>query len=113
MKQTRNSGRNCPSPCNKCTWDSCQPTGKHYQKCYAYQKWVSWWWKQYKKLFYRTEPAGKSEKFTYSHPDTVRRYLQESPCTGCRVQDTCDIPCKAYLRWYDARMEITRKKVGL
>ena len=37
----------------------------------------------------------------------------QAQCDKCSAQERCDIPCKAYLQWYNARMEITRKKVGL
>lgn len=51
-----------------------------------------------------------SAKFYYSHPDEARRYLRCSPCEGCQVNNICNIPCAAYLRWWDARMEYIRRK---
>ena len=51
--------------------------------------------------------------FAYEHPDLIRRYIADGPCKGCRAEQVCDTPCPAYLRWWDARMEIARKKVGL
>lgn len=50
--------------------------------------------------------------FAYEHPDLVRRYIADGPCKGCKAAKACDTPCPAYLRWWDARMEIARRKVG-
>lgn len=52
-------------------------------------------------------------KFVYQHPDMIRRYLSEGPCKGCKAESACNTPCPAYLQWWDARMEIIRKKVGV
>lgn len=49
-------------------------------------------------------------KFCYSHPDAVRRFLRHSPCEDCQVKNSCNIPCAAYLQWWDARMEYIRRK---
>jgi hypothetical protein len=38
--------------------------------------------------------------------------LKHSPCEKCVATD-CDTPCSIYLRWYDARIELARKKAGL
>lgn len=51
--------------------------------------------------------------FAYEHPDLIREYIAYGPCKGCRAEAVCDTPCLAYLRWWDARMEIARKKVGV
>jgi len=51
-------------------------------------------------------------KFVYQHPDVIRRYLAEGPCKACKAESVCDTPCPAYWRWWDARMQIIRKKVG-
>ena len=56
------------------------------------------------------KPAGK-EYFTYSHPDDVRRFLRYSPCNGCQLMPDCDEPCWTYLRWYDARIELARRRI--
>jgi hypothetical protein len=48
------------------------------------------------------------EKILVWHPDEYRRYLRRSPCDGCLACPCCDVPCKAYLHWYDRRMEAMR-----
>lgn len=110
---------NYPSPCLRCSRaDTCVgytgPKGRHLW-CQRYETWFKWWWKYFRKVATigpRDLPDDPS-KFRYSHPDRVKQYLQEGPCAKCSAQEYCDNPCKAYLRWYDARMEITRKKVGV
>lgn len=56
--------------------------------------------------------SGETSVFVYPHPDETRRYLADGPCKACKAESVCDTPCPAYLRWWDARMQITRKKVG-
>ena len=96
-----------PNPCNRCEKDC------PYTLCAEYQKYIRWWWKRFKVIFHQPVQDRNQEKFIYAHPDQVRRYLEEGPCKGCRIKDTCDTACKAYARWWDARMEIVRKKVGV
>lgn len=43
--------------------------------------------------------------------ESCRRHLGQlpkSPCEFCG--EDCQEPCRAYLRWYDARMEIFRRR---
>lgn len=56
------------------------------------------------------KPPVQKTKFVYEHPDLIRRYIANGPCKGCKVESVCDTPCPAYLRWWDAGMEIARKK---
>ena len=96
---------NYPTPCTVCAKaEICKTNG-----CGEYRKWVNSWWKFFKGMF--RKPV-KRDKFRYEHPDHIRQYLQKGPCDKCKAADLCDNPCQAYLRWYDARMEIVRKKVG-
>lgn len=48
------------------------------------------------------------QKLLVYHPDEYRRYLKRWPCDGCRACLCCDTPCKAYLEWYNRRMEAVR-----
>lgn len=41
-------------------------------------------------------------------PADQRRYLRKSPCEDCGAAAFCDIPCQAYLQWYDRRMQAAR-----
>ena len=102
---------NYPSPCDKChRGEICG----HQLKCKRYGMWIHTWWKWFNgRHRERKAREGRKECFQYKHPDEVRRYLQEHPCKGCQAEKTCDVPCVRYLRWYDARMEIVRKKVGV
>lgn len=103
-----------PNPCGKCTSPRCSVSGDGYKNCQAYHTWLNWWWKRFKVIYFRTEKPNSmpQEKFTYEHPDHTRKWLEDGPCNDCRIAESCDTACAAYLRWYDARMEITRKKVG-
>lgn len=45
--------------------------------------------------------------------ESCRRHLGQlpkSPCEFCGGE--CEAPCRAYLRWYDARMEVFRRRWG-
>ena len=53
----------------------------------------------------RLRPA---DKILVYHPDEHRRYLQQHPCSGCKAGAFCDLPCEAYLQWYNARLEAAR-----
>ena len=98
---------NYPTPCISCAKVlNC----KNISCCHDYKKWLNSWWKYFQGMF--RKPV-KRDKFRYEHPDRIRRQLQKSPCDKCRIAETCDRPCQEYLRWYDARMEVVRKKVGL
>lgn len=72
-------------------------------------------WKQfnsYQIRKYRKEQE-REKKFSYEHPDIVKKYLDDGPCKGCEFELLCDVPCSAYYRWWDARMAIIRKKLGM
>ena len=58
----------------------------------------------------KAKPTGET-MFAYRHPDETRRYLADGPCKGCNAEQVCNVPCRAYLQWWDARMQIIRKKV--
>ena len=97
---------NYPSPCEKCPRDGFCGGCKDWEIRYRYrQKQIN---------AYANGVRAKSRplpenKFCYSHPDEVRRWLKESPCTGCNAEAFCDTACPVYLRWYDARMQIARR----
>lgn len=106
---------NYPSPCLKCDKEYCKKGGSNHKECAEWLTWFRWWWKWFRTNLPKAEAARKerANKFFYAHPDEIKRYINGDPCEGCALKKNCDIPCNAYLRWYDARMEITRKKVGL
>ena len=93
-----------PSPCLSCKRaEGCYgytTFGGERRWCSKYEIWFKWWWKYFVKTF---APAQKPAAMD----------LRVRPCDKCSVEDRCDKPCPAYLRWYNARMEIARKKVGL
>jgi len=101
-----------PSPCDTCQnpcdgGDGCEKWRIRYR---YRQKQINAFAKQIlRPVLQFRKPNG----FAYDHPDDVRRYLRSNPCSGCQLEATCDQPCLVYLHWYDARMSIARKKVGL
>lgn len=103
---------NYPSPCDKCAYY--RPYCANFKKCEEYCKWVNTWWKHFRNSFAQAvQPKViTGNKFIYLHPDQARKYLMDGPCKACRAGEFCDTPCRAYLRWWDDRMQITRKKVG-
>ena len=52
-------------------------------------------------------------KFCYEHPDIVRDRLRQSPCKKCKYQESCGMPCRSYLEWYDLRMKYIRDNHGI
>lgn len=100
---------NYPSPCEKCPRDGSCGGCLKWEIRYRYrQKQINAYAKGAGAVKVKTVPENK---FCYSHPDDVRRWLKESPCNGCHANAFCDTPCPIYLRWYDARMQIARRKV--
>lgn len=97
-----------PSPCDKCE-KNCGVGCLDWKIRYLYrQKQIN----AYARKVLQPKPHNPN-KFTYEHPDRVRCFLTDGPCKGCSLEKNCDTPCGAYLRWYDARMELARKKAGL
>ena len=90
------------NPCDHCTPAVCD-----YRRCDAYRKWLNAAWLEFHRYVQRCywkNVAVNSKKFTYEHPDLIRRYLLEGPCAQCSWDETCQIPCNAYWCWWDARM---------
>lgn len=104
-----------PSPCEKCTRDSCNyggPGCEAWRVRYLHrQKQIN----AYGKRAFSAESGGGAEAatthFVYPHPDDTRRYLSHSPCEGCKLNKICDTPCAAYLRWWDTRMKWFRREL--
>lgn len=94
--------RKIQNPCDGCTQCVCD-----YRRCDPYQIWFKAAWKELRRYarrsYWETEDQSRS-KFTYVHPDMIRRYLQSGPCGLCECAGSCEIPCEGYWRWWDARM---------
>ena len=100
---------NYPSPCEKCHREGKCGGCNDWKIRYRYrQKQINAFAKKSYEVKVRPLPKNK---FCYNHPDHVKRWLRESPCTGCHAETVCDVACPAYLRWYDARMQIARRKI--
>lgn len=90
------------NPCVGCTQCVCD-----YRRCDPYRVWLIAAWKEFRRYAHRGFWEGSVQnerKFTYQHPDMIRRYLQVGPCGLCECAGDCEIPCAAYWRWWDARM---------
>jgi len=90
------------NPCEGCTQCICD-----YRRCDPYKKWLVAAWKEFRRYAqhgYWECGTQNGRKFTYEHPDMIRRYLQSGPCGLCECADICEIPCESYWRWWDARM---------
>ena len=98
-----------PDPCLVCD-NTCRGCGcTKWRIRYLYrQKQIN----EYAKKILRKK-APKTIGFAYSHPDHVAKWLSVSPCNGCKAEHICDTPCEEYLRWYNARINLARKKAGL
>lgn len=100
---------NYPSPCDKCSECTCPQGCEAWRIRYRYrQKQIN---AHARKLFQCSVAQPSTKYFTYSHPDDVRRFLRYSPCNGCQLMPDCDEPCWTYLRWYDARIELARRRI--
>lgn len=99
-----------PNPCDTCTKSHCTQFN-----CPDLRKRVNTIWKQfngYPSRAYRAQKRTTNKKFVYEHPDIIRQYLVNGPCTQCQRAKVCDTPCSAYWRWWDARMEWFRRRFG-
>ena len=88
-----------PSPCLKCNRaDTCKGyygNAKYRVWCKDYEVWFKWLWKYFRKaLGVEVKPKIDPER---------------KPCERCSADGICDKACLAYLKWYDARMQIVRK----
>lgn len=101
-----------PNPCDTCEEAATCARG------YGCEEWKNRYLYRQKQINARAkqQASGSREKqtsFAYEHPDLIRRYISGGPCAECKAQKVCDTPCPSYWRWWDARMEIARKKAGL
>lgn len=98
-----------PNPCDTCIYCK-DPHG-----CPEWEARFRRIWKEFNSYpirAYRKSKSVKTDKFRYEHPDIVRRYLEKGPCEKCQRAKVCDTPCFAYWRWWDARMEWLRGRLG-
>lgn len=94
------------SPCGRCEkGGSCR---NENWECPAYRMWINWNWARFRRRLERRTPA--REKFRYAHPGEAVD-LTKSPCEKCREDGSCDVPCRAYLAWYDGRMALVRQRL--
>lgn len=96
------------SPCTAC---SSRCTGL---ECPRWCEWFADRWDDIRKYAMREykKPVSRREVFVYEHPDVIRDYINNGVCSRCQRNKVCSTPCPAYWRWWDARMEIARMKVG-
>ena len=65
---------------------------------------------------YRWRKSGKKVEdvpFRHVHPDVWRRWIAEGPCRGCPCAPHCDEICALRAAWWDDRMELLRRKLGM
>lgn len=99
-----------PNPCDTCS--QCTNTGgcEEWKIRYRYrQKQIN----AFAKNLAREYRNVKTQKFTYEHPDIIRQYLHDGPCAQCKAAESCETPCPAYWRWWDARMEWMKRRAGV
>ena len=75
--------------------------------------WWLWWWKYFQKTFTKDKQENNREKLRYEHPDIIRKELAKNPCDSCQKKEFCVQPCYKYLAWYDAWVEIVRRRLGV
>ena len=54
-------------------------------------------------------PKMREDVIEVFHPDESRRWFRQGPCAECPVKGFCDTPCRAYLHWYDHRINLARQ----
>lgn len=108
---------NYPSPCDSCTDRKCEAYSGAYLHCQAWLTRYRYRQKQINAFANKPPqmkmPAERTHCFTYDHPDDVRRFLRSHPCKGCPLEPTCDTPCGLYLHWYNARIELARRRAKI
>ena len=104
-----------PSPCDECDRTSCrEQRSTVFRNCKAYIDRYNWVAKRAKKVMEQGQQKRRMF-FRYEHPDIVRSYMKDAevyPCTGCPREKNCSSLCKKYIRWWDWRMAVARRKLG-
>lgn len=95
----------CPRITGECVGIRCQYWRAHY---FARQALINGYASKV-----CAKPAIDADVLRLYGPEEYRDYLRLSPCKGCPAEERCDIPCAAYLQWWDERMGWFRRKVGL
>ena len=54
-----------------------------------------------------------THEFVYDNYDETKDFLENGPCKKCPLEPSCDFLCKSRLIWWDLRMKLLRKDVGL
>ena len=102
-----------PNPCTTCETKTADNYCNKFRYCAKYHKWINWNWATFRRYARRAkEKKAICKTWVYQHPDRAREYLKNGPCKGCKLNDTCDDPCRAYLEWWDARMDYFRSVMG-
>lgn len=104
------SARDYPHPCETCEKAK---TCRTMTGCAAWKIRYRYRQKQINAYAKRKKEEIFATKFAYQHPDETRRYLQQWPCEHCEQAEDCDIPCGKYMDWYNARIEVAKKKAGV
>ena len=81
-----------PSPCEVCTVTHCSGTG-----CV---RWLT-------RYLYRQKQINAYARKVLPKPP------MQDPCAACSINESCDTPCPARLKWWDHRMAQIRKQVGM
>ena len=100
MKKTRSGALGCPARCSgrpECEKGKCRWLAAYL----ARQKWIN--------AYART--VADRQIFRYRHPQEQRQFLKEGPCPGCSLEKLCDLPCPEYVRWWDLRMALLRRRM--
>lgn len=100
---------NNPYPCNGCVQTLCD-----YRQCAAYCSWLCDAWNLFQSSCchnYWEDKGQPDDKLLYLHPGVLQRYLQRGPCERCICCNCCDLPCKRYWQWWDARMVWLKRKL--
>lgn len=88
-----------PSPCDNCQEEHCPCSG-----CDAWKKRYHIRQRQINAYARRLGQGRKVERWRYVHPEEGRKEPGKSPCEACSADGACDMPCRAYLQWWDERM---------
>lgn len=89
--------RNCPNPCDTCTRDKCP------KNCAS--------WKT--RYLYRQRQINEHARVNGVVPGAPEYREGVDPCESCARGETCSQICKARARYWDERMALVRKGLGL
>ena len=111
-----NSENKNESPCISCTRVA-DASKCEYKRCLDWQEWFVNRWdsvrndvrrKTAQKCFVESDTISVGG-YKYTHPNHIRRFLQNKPCDDCDYKDgPCEEPCTVLVLWETMKKKVTK-----